>query len=109
MEGFAKLAGPLHKLVAELAGRQSKRGPTQDLGSAWMPQCEESFEALKAKLVSAPVLAYADFSGPFILEIDASHSGLGAVLSQEAESGIRPVAYASRGLRPTEQCTIIAP
>uniref|UniRef100_A0A3B1J0Z4 Gypsy retrotransposon integrase-like protein 1 n=1 Tax=Astyanax mexicanus TaxID=7994 RepID=A0A3B1J0Z4_ASTMX len=70
---------------------------------AWTPQCESSFEALKGKLVSAPVLAYADFSRPFILEIDASHSGLGAVLSQEQEGGVRPVAYASRGLRPPER------
>lgn len=71
--------------------------------TAWSPECEESFEALKAKLTSAPVLAYADFSRPFILETDASHSGLGAVLSQETEDGIRPIAYASRGLRPTER------
>lgn len=49
------------------------------------------------------MLAYADFARPFILELDASHSGLGAVLSQEAEDGVRPVAYASRGLRPTER------
>ncbi|KAM3873593.1 retrovirus-related Pol polyprotein from transposon 412 [Diretmus argenteus] len=103
VEGFAQLAGPLHGLVAKLAGTRSRRGSGQDLGSAWTPRCEESFEALKAKLVSAPVLAYADFSRPFILEIDASHSGLGAVLSQETEGVVRPVAYASRGLRPTER------
>lgn len=53
--------------------------------------------------MSAPVLVIADFSKPFILEVDASYSGLGAVLSQETESGVRPVAYASRGLRPTER------
>lgn len=67
-----------------------------------MPECEESFSALKSRLVSAWVLAYVDFSRPFIFETDASHSGLGAVLSQESDRGVRPVAYASRGLRPTE-------
>lgn len=103
VEGFAKLAGPLHQLVAELAGTKSRKGSGQALGAAWTSQCEESFEALKSKLVSAPVLTYADFSCPFILEIDASYSGLGAVLSQETDSGVRPVAYASRGLRPTER------
>lgn len=103
VEGFAQLAAPLHKLVAEKAGTKSKRRQKQDLGSEWTSLCDESFEALKAKLVSAPVLAYADFSCPFILEIDASHNGLGAVLSQEQEGSIRPVAYASRGLRPTER------
>lgn len=103
VEGFAKLAAPLHQLVAELAGTKSKRRLSQVLGAAWTSQCNDSFEALKAKLVSAPVLTYADFSRPFILEVDASHSGLGAVLSQETDSGVRPVAYASRGLRPTER------
>ena len=103
VEGFAKLAGPLHKLVAELAGTKSKKGPGLTLGAAWTPQCEASFEALKAKLVSSPVLVYADFTKPFILEIDASYSGLGAVLSQETDNGVKPVAYASRGLRPPER------
>lgn len=49
------------------------------------------------------VLAYADFLRPFILEINASYSGLGAVLSQETDCGVRLVAYASRGLWPTER------
>ena len=103
VEGFAKLAKPLHQLVADLAGTKSRKGSSQALEAAWTPQCEESFRALKAKLVSAPVLAYADFSRPFIVEVDASHGGLGAVLSQQTDSGVRPVAYASRGLRPTER------
>ena len=103
VEGFAKMASPLHKLVAEVAGSKHKRGSGRPLGEVWTRQCEQSFETLKAKLVTAPVLAYADFSKPFILETDASYSGLGAVLSQESEGGVRPVAYASRGLRPTER------
>ncbi|KAL4007870.1 hypothetical protein ACER0C_001722 [Sarotherodon galilaeus] len=103
VEGFATLAAPLHQVVAKLAGTKTKKGSGQSLSAIWTPQCEESFEALKAKLVSAPVLAYADFTRPFILEIDASHSGLGAVLSQEVEGVVRPVAYASRGLRPHER------
>lgn len=103
VEGFAKLASPLHKLVASLAGSKSKRGSGQAMDVAWTPECEHSFEQLKTKLVSAPVLAYADFSRPFILEVDASYSGLGAVLSQEHDGCVRPIAYASRGLRPTER------
>ncbi|KAL7868535.1 hypothetical protein SRHO_G00099190 [Serrasalmus rhombeus] len=103
VEGFAQLAGPLHKLVAAIVGTKTKKGSGQALGMAWTTQCEQSFEALKARLVSAPVLAYADFSLPFILEIDASYSGLGAVLSQEHKGTVRPVAYASQGLRPPER------
>lgn len=39
------------------------------------------------RLVSVPVLAYADFTPPFILEVDASYSGLGAILSQDKTGG----------------------
>ncbi len=58
---------------------------------------------MKSKLTSALVLAYADFSSPFILEVDASYSGLGAILSQEQGGKVRPIAYASRSLRPAER------
>lgn len=49
------------------------------------------------------MLGYADFTKPFYVEIDASHQGLGAILSQEGKGGRRPIAYASRGLRPSER------
>ncbi|KAL7831377.1 hypothetical protein SRHO_G00308800 [Serrasalmus rhombeus] len=103
VEGFAKLAAPLHKLVAELAGTKSRKGLERSFSSSWSEHCQYSFDELKRRLTTAPVLAYADFNLPFILEVDASHSGLGAVLSQEQGGKIRPVAYASRGLRPTER------
>lgn len=107
VEGFAKLAAPLHKLVAEHTGPKGKplgkKNLDHNFSSAWTEACQASFEALKNKLVSAPVLAYADFSLPFILEVDASYGGLGAVLSQEQGGKVRPVAYASRGLRPPER------
>lgn len=64
VEGFAKLAASLHKLVANLAATKLKRGSGQALSPAWTPQCEDSFEALKVKLVFTPVLAYANFKCP---------------------------------------------
>lgn len=106
VDGFAKLAGPLYKLVAEIVGSRSKRGSGRDLTSAWIPSCEERFEASKAKLVSAPVLAYTDFGRPFILVVDASHSGLEAVLSQETENGVRPQVEDSGPLSATWKTTV---
>lgn len=104
VEGFAKLAAPLHKIVAELTrGKAGKR--SQELAVVWSVRCEEAFQTLKCKLTTAPVLAYADFTQPFILEVDASYAGLGAVLSQEVGGKVRPVAYASRSLRPAERNT----
>lgn len=82
VEGFAKLAAPLHRLVAEVMDGKSGIRRGQSLTHAWTEQCLTAFEALKGKLTSAPVLAYADFSKTFFLEVDASHGGLGAVLSQ---------------------------
>lgn len=96
VEGFAKLVAPLHRVAAESGGAKTSRKPGQ---------CQQSFDDLKAKLTIPPVLAYADFSLPFILEVDASHGGLGAVLSQVQAGKVRPIAYASRRLSLTERNT----
>lgn len=103
VEGFAKLAAPLHKLVAEFAGGKHKKVTGQGFAGAWTEQCQKSFDILREKLTTSPILAYANFSLPFILEIDASFRGLGAVLSQEQEGKVRPIAFASHSLRPTER------
>ncbi len=62
----------------------------------------DAFEQLKARLISAPVLAYPDPTRPFILDTDASNEGIGAVLSQEDNGVECVVAYASRALTKQE-------
>ena len=47
----------------------------------------EAFQALKQTCISAPVLAFTDYTKEFLLETDASKEGLGAVLSQKQEDG----------------------
>ncbi|KAL1280061.1 hypothetical protein QQF64_014661 [Cirrhinus molitorella] len=103
VQGFAKLVAPLHRVVAECAAVRPRVRAGKRFSDAWSEECQQSFEELKVRLTTAPVLAYADFSLPFILEVDASYGGLGAVLSQEQGGRVRPIAYASRGLRPTER------
>ena len=55
-------------------------------------------------LTSAPILAYPNYNKPFLLETDASLKGLGAVLSQEDDSGkMHVISYASCMLKPYEK------
>ncbi|KAI2643768.1 Retrovirus-related Pol polyprotein [Labeo rohita] len=101
---FSQLAAPLHALASLATPKAGKLKTTRvPFGELWGSECESAFQVLKEKLVTAPVLGYADFTKPFYLEIDASHHGLGAILSQEGKEGRRPIAYASRGLRPSER------
>lgn len=67
------------------------------------PECQASFDSLKAALTPAPVLAYADYCLPFVLYTDASNQGVGAVLAQVQEWGKRIIGYVIRGLHPAEQ------
>ena len=61
-----------------------------------MPEHQQTFNVMKEALLTAPVLGYPDFSREFMLETDASLPGLGAVLSQQDESGkLHVIAYAS--------------
>lgn len=98
IKGFSKIAAPLNALLVGTASMgQGKRMVD------WTPDCQMAFDTLKAALVSAPVLAYADFSKPFHLYTDASLGGLGAVLAQVQDGRERVIAYASRSLHPTER------
>ena len=54
-------------------------------------------KGLQTRLTTAPVLAYPSFRKPYMVETNASISGLGAVLSQmQADKKLHPVAYVSR-------------
>jgi hypothetical protein len=99
--GFAKIAGPLHELVTQALKDSKKK--TVDITRLWTERHQTAFDTLKAALSSAPVLAFADFTLPFILETDASNDGLGAILSQEQDGRKRVIAYASHRLRPTAE------
>ena len=87
---FSDIAAPLHKLT-------QKGEPF-----AWNDRCQAAFHCLKEKFVQAPVLVYPDLTqkaSPFILQTDASATGLGAVLEQDGHV----VGYASRTLTKSEQ------
>ena len=76
---------------------------SEPFGDRWDLACTDAFRLIIQKLTNAPVLAFADANKPYILHTDASLKGLGAVLYQEYPEGLRPVAFASRRVSPTEQ------
>nr|GFB74447.1 reverse transcriptase [Tanacetum cinerariifolium] len=86
VEGFSRLALPLTKLMCK--GEKF----------VWNEEREKSFEELKQRLVSAPVLTLPSGSGGFQIYSDASKKGLGCVLMQHG----KVIAYASRQLKPYE-------
>ncbi|XP_075443550.1 uncharacterized protein LOC142487700 [Ascaphus truei] len=105
VEGYSSRAKPLNnllKIYPEDTGRKATSA-RQPFGDKWTPECERAFLNLKKSLTEAPVLAYADPEQPYVLHVDASLNGLGAVLHQKHPEGLRPVAYISRSLTPSEQ------
>lgn len=99
IKGYSTIAKPLHDLMHghENTSRSNKKTEITLTGDA-----KEAFLKLKQKLSEPPVLGYADYSLPFELHTDASLSGLGAVLYQTQNGKQRVIAYASRGLKPSE-------
>lgn len=69
----------------------------------WTEECERAFIALKTCLCSSPVLQSADFTQRFLVQVDASAVGIGAVLAQGKPGEERPVLYLSRKMLPREQ------
>ncbi len=66
----------------------------------WNDKCQKAFDTLKEDLLTSVTLAHPDFNCDFILAVDASFDGLGAVLSQipDGSTKARPVAFASKTL-----------
>ena len=78
---FATVAKPLICLTEKY--RQFKWGRAQ----------EEAWLEMKRRLITAPVLAYPDPDRPFILDTDASDTGIGAV--QDLDGQERVITYSN--------------
>jgi len=87
IKGFSKIVAPLTQLTRK------------DQPFIWTDKCEESFQELKQRLTSAPVLVIPDVGKPFEVYCNASHLGLGCVLMQEKKA----VGYTFRQLKVHER------
>uniref|UniRef100_A0A8K9V225 Gypsy retrotransposon integrase-like protein 1 n=1 Tax=Oncorhynchus mykiss TaxID=8022 RepID=A0A8K9V225_ONCMY len=94
IRGFGQVAAPITSRL--------KGGPVR---LQWSAEADGAFNKLKALFTDAPVLAHPDPSLAFIVEVDASEAGVGAVLSQRSGTPpkLRPCAFFSRKLSPAER------
>ncbi|KAK3522503.1 hypothetical protein QTP86_016199 [Hemibagrus guttatus] len=92
IRNYSSVASPL----MSLRGRPKKL--------TWTDQAQAAFQQLKSCFIMAPILRHPDPNRPFIVEVDASSSGLGAVLSQRhGEPGkLHPCAFYSQRLTAAE-------
>lgn len=112
VKNYSAIVRPLTELTKGYPpAKGSEKGTTEGkyfkesepFGERWGKDCTEAFKIIIHCLTHAPVLVFADPTKTYILHVDASQNGLGAVLNQEYPEGLRPVAYASRKLSTTEQ------
>ena len=80
IEDFSRLALPLTALTRK------------NVKFEWSDKCEQSFQELKKRLVTAPILALPVTGKDYVIYCDASRLGLGCVLMQDGNV----IAYASR-------------
>ncbi|XP_057506500.1 uncharacterized mitochondrial protein AtMg00860-like, partial [Actinidia eriantha] len=87
VEDFSRLAAPMTRLT--------RKG----IRFVWNDACEHSFQELKKRLTSAPILVIPERGLGYTVYCDASRDGLGCVLMQLG----KVIAYGSRQLKTHEQ------
>ncbi|KAI2644628.1 Transposon Tf2-6 polyprotein [Labeo rohita] len=94
IKGYSQITNPLTNLL---------KGHPKTLN--WTTEATTSFETLKKAFTQAPLLTHPDPNLLFVVEVDASTTGVGAVLSQHHSNPPRlhPCAYFSRKLSPAER------
>lgn len=86
---FADIAAPFHRLTEK------------DKAFSWSEECNDAFHRLKQVLSQAPVLAYPTTENAFVLDTNASNTGIRAVLSQ-TRGGEKVIAYLGHSLTKAE-------
>jgi hypothetical protein len=95
---YSTIAEPLRrKRAAPHLWKKNRDGEV-----TWTDEEKRAFFKLRDALTSDSILKHPEWDQPFELHTDASHSGLGAVLSQRVDGKECVIAYASRALAKTE-------
>uniref|UniRef100_A0A3P8R7J1 Gypsy retrotransposon integrase-like protein 1 n=1 Tax=Astatotilapia calliptera TaxID=8154 RepID=A0A3P8R7J1_ASTCA len=93
IRNYSQVAAPLTQLTSP------------KVSFTWSPEAHAAFAKLKRLFTSTPILTHPDSSKQFVVEVDASDAGVGAVLSQRSGplNKLRPCAFFSRRLTPAER------
>ena len=92
IDHYAKISQPLNDLTKK------------DTSFEWTSKCQDSFDELKRRFTTAPVMRMPDTTQPFIIESDASLTMTAVVLrQQDVNRDWHSVAYLSQSLLPAER------
>ena len=98
IKDYAKLTHPLREKLNMV------KWPCDASGAAiWSTAERNAFFGIHDCLQRSPILAHPDWTQPFQLHTDASHEGLGAMLTQKQNGKDVAIAFASRALTRPEQ------
>jgi hypothetical protein len=91
IKGYAQITAPMEKILKKHCQFH------------WTEECQQSFDTLKQKMVTVPILVFPDWIKEFHVHVNASSIALGVVLAQPGTGDIdHPLAFASRKLSTTE-------
>ncbi len=81
--GFSNLYRRFTRNYSSIASPLTNLLQNKPKSLSWTPSATEAFHRLKDAFSSTPLLVHPDPDKPFIVEVDASTTGVGAVLSQQ--------------------------
>jgi hypothetical protein len=83
IQRYANIIAPLENLLKKAETFQ------------WTPECDKSFEILKEKLITTPILIFPNWEKEFHVHVDASGIALGAILTQPSDGAMDHPIYFS--------------
>lgn len=97
LRGFLGLAGFYRQFIRGYTTLEASLTKLLSHGQfQWSPEANDAFQKLKDTITTSPVITLPNFKALFVVETDASGTGMGAVLSQ----GGHPIAFFNKQFCP---------
>ena len=104
LRSFLGYTGYFRRFIPNYAGISTSLSDLLKDGEAfqWTSERNDAFNALKTALTKEPIIQLPDHTKPFVVRTDASGYAIGAMLAQQHNKKLHPVAYWSRKLSDVE-------